>query len=168
MIFVTVGTHEYPFNRLIRAADELAGLTKEEVVIQTGSGTYLPQTAKHFNLVTRVEMESWLSQARVIISHAGAGTIIFSLKFKRKMVLIPRLAAFGEHMNDHQLQLAHTMERRGYAVVVSDPTGENLLEAIRMTTAGDFPNSDLSPFVEAIRSRINQWEVQKKIGRGGP
>ena len=158
MIFVTVGTHEYKFNRLVQAADELVEFVDEEVVIQRGSSDYIPCHATYFDWATSNEMETWIERSRLIISHAGAGTIIMTFKHDKKMVLAPRLAARGEVFNDHQLQLANIMQQKGNAVVVLDLTVQSLLDAIKQASEQNRPIINSSSLIEAIHIKLSNWQ----------
>ena len=76
MILVTVGMHTQPFDRLVRAADELACLAQDDMVIQRGCASYLPRHSRHVDYVTEDQMLQWASEARVVIAHGGAGVIL--------------------------------------------------------------------------------------------
>ena len=80
MIFVTVGMHTQPFDRLVRAADGLAALVDERVIIQRGVTSYVPRCAQHVDYADGEKMGRWLSEARMVISHAGAGSILGVLR----------------------------------------------------------------------------------------
>lgn len=71
MIFVTVGTHEQPFDRLIEYMDKLAATIEEDVVIQSGFSTYVPQNCTWKKLFSYTEMNTNVEQARVVITHGG-------------------------------------------------------------------------------------------------
>lgn len=105
MIFVTTGT-QLPFPRLIAAMDALAPSLGEEVVAQVG-----PDTAPRPNLDLRAtlapaEFAALFNRARVIVAHAGIGTILTAKEMRKPLVLLPRRHALGEHRNDHQLATA--------------------------------------------------------------
>ena len=67
MIFVTVGTHEQPFNRLVKKVDELVaqGDIKEKVIIQTGFSTYKPNHCDTHKMMSFNEMQQTLKDARI-------------------------------------------------------------------------------------------------------
>ncbi len=120
MIFVTVGTMHLDFARLIRKMDDIAQLTGERVVIQTGLAATVPTAAEHFTFRPRDEVQSLVAQSRLVVTHAGIGSVIDALNAKRPLVVVPRLSRFREHNNDHQLDLAHAVERRGWGRMVLD------------------------------------------------
>lgn len=116
MIFVTIGTQE-PFDRLIRAVDDIAPLLGEPVKAQVLAGSYQP---KHLELVPRVtpaEFEALVDEARVIVAHAGIGTIVTGLIHRKPVIVVPRKASLGEHRNEHQLATADKLASQGYAYV---------------------------------------------------
>jgi|SRR5271157_2004257 len=158
MIFVTVGLHDRNFNRLVQAADELSELLDEQVVIQRGCSDIIPQHASFFDWATSREMEDWIERSRVVISHAGAGTIILVLQNAKHLVLVPRLVSYNEHFNDHQLQLASVMEREGYATVVIELTAASLLDAVKHASLQVKPPVKTSGLIEAIRHQLNTWQ----------
>lgn len=106
MIFVTVGT-QLPFERLIKAVDDWAAANPEvPVIAQVGLTEYRP---KHMTVVNKLDPDLYqqhFKQARVVVSHVGMGTIISGIEAAKPLVLMPRLAEYGEHRNDHQLGTA--------------------------------------------------------------
>lgn len=120
MIFVTVGTHNQSFERLVKKADEIAGRISERVVMQTGHTKYRPRNAEFFDFASREKMEQLNKEARVVISHGGAGSIIFALQFRKPLIVVPRFKKFNEHVNDHQLELAKQLEKEGKLITVYD------------------------------------------------
>lgn len=82
MIFVTVGTHEQPFNRLVQKIDQLKkdGIIEDEVFIQTGFSTYEPKYCQWSKLIPYENMVQYVEKARIVITHGGAGDIIGSTK----------------------------------------------------------------------------------------
>ena len=120
MIFVTVGT-QLPFDRLIRAIDEIVpDLANEEVIAQTNGGNYMPHHIKVCSYVCTEDFDKLMDRARLIISHAGTGTIISALKKKKPIIIMPRLAFLGEHRNEHQLATAMKMNELNYVHVAYD------------------------------------------------
>ena len=163
MIFVTVGTHEYNFNRLVQAADELVKIANEEVVIQKGSSTFNPRLATSFDWATPKEMEELIDRSRIVIAHAGAGTIISTFRRGKNLVLAPRLAIYHEVFNDHQLQLASVMEKRGFAVVVLELSGQSLFNAVQEALGQIRPSFDSDGLKAAIREKLSTWQATIEI-----
>ncbi len=133
MIFVSVGTHDQSFDRLVKAADALTQTLKEEVTIQRGVSSYEPKNCKSISFLKSNEFEAMCRQARVVVVHGGAGSIMTSLLLGKPTVVVPRLKRYGEHNDDHQLQLTKELEREGKITAVYDI--EKLPEAVRNSKA---------------------------------
>lgn len=114
MIFVTVGTHEQQFNRLIEEIDKLVefGYIKEEVIIQSGFSTYNVKNCKSEKIITYQQMIKNIKDARIVITHGGPATFIMPLQMGKIPVVVPRMKKYGEHVNDHQLNFAKIVELR--------------------------------------------------------
>ena len=123
MVFVTVGTHEQQFNRLVSYMDEWASSHDEEVVIQSGFSTYEPQSAKFSKLYPYKTMVELVDKARIVITHGGPSSFIMPLQIGKVPVVVPRMKDFDEHVNNHQLDFARAVaERQGNIIVVEDVT----------------------------------------------
>ncbi len=120
MIYVTLGTMFLDFPRLVRKMDEIARDTAEEIIVQTGMGKTIPSACKHFDFKPHDEVVSIQSEARVIVCHAGIGSVLDALQVRRPFVVVPRLKKFDEHMNDHQIDLARAVESRGWGRMILD------------------------------------------------
>lgn len=114
MIFVTVGTHEQPFNRLVQCVDELVRdkIINEEVVIQTGYCTYEPQYCKWSKLLSYNEMKKKVLDARIVITHGGPASFIMPLQEGKIPIVIPRQKKYGEHVNNHQVDFVTCVAKR--------------------------------------------------------
>lgn len=123
MIFVTVGTHEQPFNRLIEEIDRLKkdGVIQDEIFIQTGFSSYEPKYCKWSKIISYSEMEKYMEKAQIIITHGGPATFMAAIAKGKKPIVVPRQEKFGEHVNNHQLEFAEQVyERFGNIIVVED------------------------------------------------
>jgi UDP-N-acetylglucosamine transferase subunit ALG13 len=111
MIFVTIGSavEGIEFTRLIKKMDEIAGRIGEEVVMQIGTVPYEPQNAKYFRYTSYQENLSFFQKASLIVGHGGTGTILNALKFQVPIVVVPRRHHYGEHVDDHQVELAQRL-----------------------------------------------------------
>ncbi|MDQ4076869.1 MAG: beta-1,4-galactosyltransferase [Chloroflexota bacterium] len=158
MILVTVGTHTQGFERLVRPMDALAAALDERVVIQRGSSSYTPRHAEHFRWTTSEHMEELTAEARVVVAHAAAGAIILALREKKPLVVAPRLARYGEHFDDHQLQLATMLDAQSKALVVYEPSLDTLRAAIQRVAIRN-PPDHVGPtqLVHALQQQLNQW-----------
>jgi beta-1,4-N-acetylglucosaminyltransferase len=122
MIFVTVGTNEARFDRLLNA---VAGLSVDEpVVIQHGhSGAIGPAHADFVDFLAFDDVVQSIRASRAVVTHAGVGSIIVSLANGKRPIVVPRLKAFGEAVDDHQLQLGRRFAADGLVTLVEDPAG---------------------------------------------
>jgi beta-1,4-N-acetylglucosaminyltransferase len=134
MIFVTVGNDFRPFDRLLKGMDEIAPFLPEEVLMQKGYSTYCPRNTEYFDFVPLQTATEYLLKSRLVVSHAGIGTIILCQRHGIPLLILPRRKKFGEHMNDHQLEIAQALEERkdGQIRVLheEDPLKEKILEQL--------------------------------------
>ena len=131
MIFVTVGTHEQPFNRLVKAIDELKenGIVTEDVVIQTGFSTYEPRLCRWSKLFPYQEMAKNVEEARIVITHGGPSSFIMPLQIGKIPIVVPRQKQFNEHVNDHQVDFVKEVAQRLKNIIVVENI-ENIKETI--------------------------------------
>ncbi len=129
MIFVTVGT-QIPFDRLIQMVDEIAPeLNGEEIIAQSCNGKYIPRNFSTRQFIPPAEFETIMNNARLIIAHAGTGSIVGAMQRRKPFVIVPRKAAFGEHRNDHQIATAEYFSKMISLCVANDK--ETLLHCLR-------------------------------------
>jgi beta-1,4-N-acetylglucosaminyltransferase len=164
VIFVTVGMHTLGFPRLVRAMDELAATLDEDVVMQIGATPETPQHARAFAFATQAEMERWCVEARVIVSQAGAGSILTAQKARVPLILVPRLRQYGEHIDDHQLELARILQRTGCALLVENmkELAQALERARHFAPAASVHKGQL---IGALQSILTQMETGNVQGR---
>lgn len=126
MIFVTVGTHEQPFNRLIQKIDELKrdGVINEEVIMQTGFSTYEPKYCISYKLIPFNKMNEYVEQARIVITHGGPASFIMPLQIGKTPIVIPRQKKYDEHVNDHQVDFSKAVEERMKNIIVVEDVNE--------------------------------------------
>jgi len=160
MIFVTVGMHEQGFDRLVRAADEMAPLLREPVVIQRGASQYIPKFARHFDFADEVQMQSLMSDARVVVPHGGAGSILSALQLGKPVVIVPRLQRFGEAIDDHQLELAKALAQQGKAIVMTEISSETLRRAIVRASL----SASHRPTPNGLQSLLGTWLAEQARG----
>ena len=140
MIFVTVGTHEQPFDRLIKKMDELKrdGVIQEDVVMQTGFSTYEPQYCQWSKLIPYQQMVKNVEDARIVITHGGPASFIMPLQIGKTPIVVPRQFRFDEHVNDHQVEFARNVaQRMGTIIPVEDiETLEKIITEYDQIVAG--------------------------------
>lgn len=154
MIFVTVGTHEQPFNRLVEYIDNLKkdGIITEEVIVQTGYSTYEPKYCKWQKLFPYPKMLEMVNDARIVITHGGPSSFIMPLQRGKIPIVVPRKHVFNEHVNDHQVYFSKEIEKRmGIIIVV-----ENLEELIGMIKNYDNIVNKMKNKLESNNARFNE------------
>ena len=120
MIFCTIGT-QAPFDRFLQIIDEIApDMGDEEIIVQAFKDKYEPKHVKTVQMLPPDEFNKIFASARMIIGHAGMGTIISALTQDKPIIVFPRIAALGEHRNEHQLATAKKMNELGYVYVAND------------------------------------------------
>ncbi|MCR4690367.1 MAG: multidrug MFS transporter [Lachnospiraceae bacterium] len=124
MIFVTVGTHEQQFDRLVEYMDQWAGEHEENVIIQTGYSRYKPENCQWKKLYSYEEMDKLTDEARIVISHGGPSSFIMSLQAGKIPIIVPRQVVFREHINDHQVDFCREVEKRWENVIVVEEIGK--------------------------------------------
>lgn len=136
MIFVTVGTHEQQFNRLIKAVDDLVsgGMIREPVFIQTGFSDYVPAHCEHRQFVSAQRMKELMTDSDVVVTHGGPSSFVEAMAAGKVPVVVPRRAEFNEHVNDHQASFVRVVaERQGGIELCCDV--DNLAQAIEKARA---------------------------------
>jgi len=137
MIFATVGSL-FPFDRLVRLVDEIAPtMPDEHFFAQIFDGEYEPVNIPYARLLTRREFTEKMQSAKVIVAHAGMGSVISAMEMGKPVVLVPRVFEWGEHTTDHQMATARWLEGRpGIFVCMRD--GD-----VRTTIAGALQKAGL-------------------------
>ena len=134
---MTVGTQRFQFNRLIKKLDELVerGEIKEKIIAQTGYSTYKPSNFESNTIIDSNKVLEYIALSDVIITHAGTSSIINCLKQKKKVIVIPRLKKFGEHVDDHQMDIIKLFESQEMieAIYDIDQLGDKLKKAKNKT-----------------------------------
>ena len=122
MIFVCIGSRDYQFNRLLKELDRLvaSGELTEELFAQIGQSEYTPQHYRWERYLDSETFRKCQQEADMIITHAGVGTLLSSLKMGKTVIAVPRYAALGEHIDDHQIQVADALSGEGYLYQVTD------------------------------------------------
>lgn len=131
MIFITVGSQKFQFNRLLRKIDYLIenGTIKEEVFAQIGYSDYKPHNYTYQDFLDRKEFAAKVESADIVITHGGTGAIISAIKKEKKVIVVPRLVEYGEHVDDHQLQIVKQFKNLDFIFECLDV--EKLEEALK-------------------------------------
>ena len=130
MILVLLGTQNNSFHRLLEKIDELIekNVIDEKVIVQSGYTKYDSKNMRLFDLIPQEELERYQEQADLIITHGGVGSIISSIKKDKKVIAVPRLQKYQEHVNDHQKQIVELFNKKGYIIGINEV--EELEDAI--------------------------------------
>jgi UDP-N-acetylglucosamine transferase subunit ALG13 len=158
MIFVTVGTHEQPFDRLIQKVDELKkhGQIPDDVFMQTGYSTYVPFCCEYRAMIEFQEMESRMKTARIVITHGGPCSIIQARFHGKKPIVVPRQKMFKEHVDDHQVRFTNFLESK--AKIIAGYNIDTLTKGIK-----ERDRNRLS----VHKQHANHIDLQEKANRFG-
>ena len=138
MIFVTVGSRYYPFDRLFRKLDELveAGVIKEPIFAQIGLSNYEPRHYEFTKYISPAEFDEKINEASIVVCHGASGSIVKALKAKKIVIGVSRLRKYKEHINDHQVQCNEAFAE-GNHIVMADPELNNLGECFERIYNGE-------------------------------
>lgn len=120
MIVVTLGTQKFQMNRLIEAMDKLAANIDEEVFIQRGYSTYEPKHCEYKDFLDNEKYKDIIENCSVLVTHSGVGSIMTAINSGRPVVVVPRLARYGEHVDDHQVEIAEAFAGKGCVLSCQD------------------------------------------------
>lgn len=112
MIFVTLGTQDKPFKRILDLIEQ--SKTDEKIVVQNGYTEFKSNKMDLKAYFSPEELQKCLMESDIIVTHGGVGSIMQGLKLKKKIIALPRLSRYGEHQNDHQQEIVNAYEKRGY------------------------------------------------------
>lgn len=131
MVLVLLGTQNNSFHRLLEEIEKNIedGTIKEQVIVQAGYTKFKSNNMEIFDLIPKEKLEKYQEEANYIITHGGVGSIIESLKKGKKIIAVPRKQKYGEHVNDHQIDIVQTFNEKGYLIGLNDV--EELKDAIR-------------------------------------
>lgn len=160
MIFITLGSQKFQFNRLLKTVDELVeqGEIEEEVFAQIGYSDYKPVHYSYKQFLNRDEFASMEEKADIVITHGGTGAIIGAVKKGKKVIAVPRLAKYGEHVDDHQLQIIEQFKKQNLICGLNDCSEvEYGLQFVKKQTFNKYESNtiriinDIVKFVEQVK-----------------
>lgn len=153
MIFITLGSQKFQFDRLLRAVDEMVAThaIEEPVFAQIGASDYRPIHYAYQHFLNRDEFQSKMDECDLVITHGGTGAIIGAVKKGKKVVAVPRLARYGEHVDDHQVQLVQAFTEMGIieACYDIDTLGDAVTKA---------QQTEYSPFISNTTTMIDSLD----------
>lgn len=158
MIFVTVGTHEQPFNRLIEEVDRLVetGVITDEVFIQTGYSTYEPKFCKWSSLISFDKMNELMQTSDIIITHGGPATFMSAIANGKKPIVVPRQEKYDEHVNDHQVDFSKQVKERYNSIEVVEEISELKDYLNQDLKIDDSSSSNNKQFNEKLREEVGR------------
>ena len=160
MIFVTVGSQKFQFDRLLRAVDACveSKTIEGEVFAQTGWCTYIPENYMHEAFLDRDSFAAEMARAEAVVTHGGTGAIVSALKAGKRVVAVPRLARYGEHVDDHQVQIVKQFSDAGLITACedTDDLAKAYIECLRREPALYSSNTgrflaDLDEYLSSLR-----------------
>ena len=118
MIFIILGTQKFQFNRILKEIDNLieSGIILEKVIAQCGYSTYKPKNFEVIEFLNKVDYDKYLNECDKVICHGGTGAIINTITKNKKVIAIPRLSEFGEHVDDHQKEIIKQFKDNNYII----------------------------------------------------
>lgn len=154
MIFVTLGSQKFPFDRLLAELDRLieTGSITQPVFAQTGYSTYTPRHFAFEAFLDRDTFAAKLQEADTVITHAGTGAIIGAVKAGKKVIAVPRLSRYGEHVDDHQTQIIAQFNELN---LIMGLDGVEQLEA----AVGDLPSRQFNSYASNTHRIIADIET---------
>ncbi|MCY1670487.1 glycosyltransferase [Novosphingobium sp. SL115] len=160
MILVTVGM-QLGFDRLIEAMDELAPSLPMPVFAQVGKGTYKARNIETATSISPTDFDKLIADTRLLVAHAGIGTVLTAQKFRKPILLFPRRASMGEHRNDHQLATVGQLQGRSGIVVAM--TVDELPAAIDAGLQMDLPERPVVPQRDRLKASLEAFIIGGKL-----
>lgn len=160
MIVITVGTNEAPFDRLLRAFD--TPRPEEEVFVQHGPSNIRPEGASCVEFIPYEELADAMRRARVVVMHAGVGSIMTALANGKRPVVMPRLRRFGEAVDDHQVALGRRLHDAGLVTFVEE--ADDVLGAVEAVS--EFGGVDLGPDPRLV-AELKSFIAAQRLRRAG-
>lgn len=157
MILVLLGTQDKPFTRLLEEIEKLINkkVIKDKVVVQAGCTKFVSENMELFDLMPVDELQELQKQADLIITHGGVGSILSNLQLNKKVIAAPRLSKYGEHTNDHQVQIINEFFKTGYLLKVEEMNElENAIKEIKIFKPKKY-KSNIDNFINLIEEYID-------------
>ena len=160
VIFITLGSQKFQFNRLLEAVDKQVaqGRITDEIFAQTGASDYKPVNFRCKDFLDRDEFAEMTEKADIVITHGGTGAIVGALKKGKKVIAVPRLAKYGEHVDNHQLQLIEQFRESN--LICECRNCDNLWKALKVAKSTEYTRyqSNTGRIIDSIEEFINKGE----------
>lgn len=131
MIFVVLGTQDKKFERLLKEIEQLIidGIIQGKVIVQAGSTNYKSNYMEIHKIISMNKFLNYVEKSDYIITHGGVGTILDAMKQNKRIIAVPRLKKYGEHENNHQIQIIQKFAQDEYLIGCNGI--EDLKEAVQ-------------------------------------
>lgn len=164
MIFITLGSQKFQFNRILKEVDKLIeeDSINEEVFAQIGNSNYVPRNFQYKQFLDREEFKEYIMKSDIVITHGGTGAIMTAVKENKIVIAVPRLQKYGEHVNDHQIQIVKNFEQSNIVFPLYDI--DKLGNAIKESRNKEFSKyiSNSEKVISDIATYLNNsWEKKK-------
>lgn len=154
MIFVILGTQDKPFTRLLEIIEQ--SNIEDEIIVQAGFTKFESKKMKIFDYVDMKDFNDYIERADLIISHGGVGTIMNALANRKKVIACARLSKYGEHQNDHQLQLIKPLKDSGYILELEDNADiDKLIDKLEFFEPKEYVSNNAN-FIGILKDFINK------------
>jgi UDP-N-acetylglucosamine transferase subunit ALG13 len=168
MILVTVGTEKFPFNRLMHWIDALLRHNflqegQPEIVVQYGSCTYLPSGVKVYPILPEAKFRKLMQQADLIVAHCGEGSINILEEIETPFILVPRCQSFGEHVDNHQIELAAVLAKSNIPIAWSPGDLARFIAAPKRVALANFPEAALLNLSYRLEDRFGQGQSLNQL-----
>lgn len=160
--FVSVGNATQPFERLLVGVCRLASVFPQPVVVQHGHTPFTCPIGESYAFLDMSAFEALMATAEVLILHAGAGSVLNAIRAGRVPIIVPRRAALGEHVNDHQLEFARQLAIEGRVLLVEDveDLGGAVAKAKALTASSRAGMTATPPLVDAIKEVLVRYATR--------
>jgi UDP-N-acetylglucosamine transferase subunit ALG13 len=161
--FISLGNAKQKFTRLLNYCVQLESILPRPIIVQHGNTDFSAQGFECFHFLPADEYVEMIKASRVVILHAGAGSIINSIKSGKKPIVIARISENNEHINNHQVELAARLADDGYVYSVSNITDLKIIIDKILYEEGNIPRSSKSLIYRLIEISLNK--IDKNLNK---
>lgn len=168
MIFVVCGTQKFALNRLLEAVDNLVaeGKIQEEVFVQRGHSNYPLKHCKSADFLDVAVFDNKIKECSLLITHGGIGTILAGKKFSKPVIVFPRLERYGEHVDNHQRQIAMEFFSRNLVMMCEDTAElENCIQESRNHIFQNINQEERGRYLEELINQFIDEVISEKKGK---
>ncbi len=169
MIFVTVGTQKFPFDRLLHYIDQLIEkeIIQEEVFAQTGFSSYQPLHYSFQKFLDSSDFKQKMINSNLVITHGGTGSIMNAIKAKKRVIAVARKKEYGEHIDNHQEEIIHQLTEKKLILGVKQLEDlDGVIDSYQINEIVQY-TSNTEDIIESIESYLFQVMMERKVENGG-